>query len=297
MLKLSKNLIIIFLLLSFYKCHEQSESAMSHQNSIYTATESNFEKLRDSTRYLVVEFYYNDCNYCQDFAPIYSKLAKELAEKHHDDIKFAIVDVTLYPKLSTRFKVSQFPTIILLGKGDLKERDYNGDLNYNDFKKWLLKKTFESVFPITSQAQLQSFILTQKQNNKAALVFFKDDDRMMQETTYLQVSKEEDNFDFGVCSYPACAVEQSAKLGSMNVYQPNGDVSKYEDEFEFVTLGNWVIKNAFPLVLPFGYETSELLFSKFKPAVFLYRLGKDAGKYDGVFSEVSKKVRQSFNVL
>jgi len=262
--------------------------------SVFIVTEDNIESLKKTTKFLIIEFYYEDCIYCINFAPIYKETAFELSV--HSNIKFGKVDVTLHPRLSTKYKVAQFPTIILLTQNDSNIRDYNGDLNHNDFKTWVLKKSIQSTVSLDSATSLQSFIKNQHKRGRTAIVFFKDDDRIIQETVFTQVSKEDENFDYGICTYKTCAEEHMSSPGTVNIYLTNGEVKKYLEAFDYKVLGDWLIQNTLPLVIPFGHEASELLFAKYKPSVFLYREEKDALKYDKILLDVSKKIKENYNV-
>ncbi len=291
------NYILTLSLVSLCSYISANNNIFLQENGVYVVTESNLNKLQKSTKYLIVEFYYQECSYCNNFAPIYSKTALEFPKNKitYHQLKFGKVDVAVYPNLSTKYKVVQFPTIILLDKDSDLLKDYNGDLNYEEFKKWVDKNTFNSIISLNSIQSYNNFIKEQNQNQRSALIFFKDAKRLIQETAFTQVSKGENNFEFGICNFSEC--HSLGSSGSIKIHHPSGSVFKLSDDFDFQSLSAFILKHAHPFVMPFNFQASEVLFAKNKPGMFLYRYTSDAGKYDEVFAKAAKYIKEkSFNV-
>jgi thioredoxin 1 len=82
-----------------------------------TKTKLNFADLiSNSDKPVLVDFYAGWCGPCQ--APMIEEVAVEMSEK----IKVIKVDVEKNPAVSTAYKISGIPTLILFHKGQIKWR-------------------------------------------------------------------------------------------------------------------------------------------------------------------------------
>jgi len=84
-----------------------------------TKTKLNFADLiSNSDIPVLVDFYADWCGPCQAMAPMIAEIAGEMSEK----IKVIKVDVEKNPAVSTAYKISGIPTLILFHKGQIKWR-------------------------------------------------------------------------------------------------------------------------------------------------------------------------------
>ncbi|MBO9700737.1 MAG: thioredoxin [Sporocytophaga sp.] len=84
-----------------------------------TKTKLNFADLiSNSDKPVLVDFYADWCGPCQAMAPMIAEIADEMSEK----IKVIKVDVEKNPAVSTAYKISGIPTLILFHKGQIKWR-------------------------------------------------------------------------------------------------------------------------------------------------------------------------------
>ncbi|MCR6641482.1 MAG: thioredoxin [Sporocytophaga sp.] len=84
-----------------------------------TKTKLNFADLiSNSDKPVLVDFYAGWCGPCQAMAPMIEEVAIEMSEK----IKVIKVDVEKNPAVSTAYKISGIPTLILFHKGQIKWR-------------------------------------------------------------------------------------------------------------------------------------------------------------------------------
>jgi thioredoxin 1 len=84
-----------------------------------TKTKLNFADLiSNSDKPVLVDFYAGWCGPCQAMAPMIEEVAVEMSEK----IKVIKVDVEKNPAVSTAYKISGIPTLILFHKGQIKWR-------------------------------------------------------------------------------------------------------------------------------------------------------------------------------
>jgi thioredoxin 1 len=84
-----------------------------------TKTKPNFADLiSNSDKPVLVDFYADWCGPCKAMAPMIAEIAGEMSDK----LKVIKVDVDKNPSVSTAYKISGVPTLILFHKGQIKWR-------------------------------------------------------------------------------------------------------------------------------------------------------------------------------
>lgn len=102
-------------------------------SSVVVLDSSNFDKVVDGSKNVLVEFYAPWCGHCKTLAPKYEELGKVFQTEK--DVVIAKVDADAAPNkpLGSRFGVQGFPTIKFFPKGTKTPEDYNGGREVKDF--------------------------------------------------------------------------------------------------------------------------------------------------------------------
>ena len=79
----------------------------------YPVAKSSFEKLKNSDKPILIDFYAEWCGPCKAFAPILTEVKKELG----DDIRIIKIDVDKNTELLKEVKIMGVPTIMIYHKG------------------------------------------------------------------------------------------------------------------------------------------------------------------------------------
>ncbi len=93
-------------------------------------TNENVEKeVNKSSLPVVVDVYATWCGPCQQMAPIFDELEKELGDK----CKFVKLNVDEARELSVQYGVTSVPTFIFIKNGEIKHKE-TGYMNKDDLK-------------------------------------------------------------------------------------------------------------------------------------------------------------------
>lgn len=98
--------------------------------AIITVTEANVKKeIEESKLPVVIDVYASWCGPCQQMAPIFSELEKEMGQNY----KFAKINIEEARELSIRMGVSKIPTFIFMKNNEVREK-IEGYLSKDDLK-------------------------------------------------------------------------------------------------------------------------------------------------------------------
>ena len=75
------------------------------------------EEVTNSDSIVVVDFWAPWCGPCKMLTPVIEELAKEMGK----EVKFAKVNVDENPVISSKYRVSSIPTVVIFNKDTVKE--------------------------------------------------------------------------------------------------------------------------------------------------------------------------------
>lgn len=79
--------------------------------------ESHYNKIKDSSKLVVIDFTASWCGPCRFIAPVFNAMAENLT-----DVEFIKIDVDQLKEVAEKFNVEAMPTFVLLKKGKEVER-------------------------------------------------------------------------------------------------------------------------------------------------------------------------------
>lgn len=104
-------------------------------------------------RFVLLEFYTEWCQYCQDFSPIYEKASEKLVGQI-DNIEVVKIDGDKNKEVTEYFEISSYPTIVLLFEGEplFYDQDFKLDLLSN----WVVETVERQPVEIKTEEALKS---------------------------------------------------------------------------------------------------------------------------------------------
>ncbi len=98
--------------------------------AIVSITEANLKKeIEESTHPVIIDVYATWCGPCQQMAPIFDELEKEMG----DSYKFAKINVDEARELSIKLGVTSVPTFIFMKNNEVKGKEV-GYISKDDLK-------------------------------------------------------------------------------------------------------------------------------------------------------------------
>lgn len=119
---------------------------------------------KSKTHPMMVMFYAPWCGHCAALAPIYEEVAKEMKKT----CTFAIVDATTSPKLSKKYDLQGYPTLMLFYNG--VTYTYNNQRTSTDIKEFIEKAISPSYTELHSAEEVKAFA----EKHTVSTIFFAD---------------------------------------------------------------------------------------------------------------------------
>ncbi len=89
-----------------------------NRNQITMSTKANFQKLIQSSKPVLVDFYADWCGPCKAFAPVLQQLKQEVG----DQVRIIKINVDNNPQIAGQYQVRSIPTVMIFQEGELRWR-------------------------------------------------------------------------------------------------------------------------------------------------------------------------------
>ncbi|XP_012274364.1 protein disulfide-isomerase [Orussus abietinus] len=249
-------------------------------------TKDNFEKTLAEHEFVLIEFYAPWCGHCKALAPEYAKAAKELHEMG-SNIKLAKVDATLETELAEKHGVKGYPTLKFYRSGAVRE--YGGGRKAEEIVDWLVRKTGPAAKDLPSVEEAKAFI---EGNDVAVVGFFKDLESEGAKV-FLETASTIDDHKFGLTNSEDVFAEYETTDGKIVLFKKFDDgKSVFDKELSIKNLKSFIAVQSLPILVEFGQDTAQKIFSGEIKSHLLFFLSKTAGHYDKYLSNLSEPAKK-----
>ena len=256
--------------------------------------DANFETVLSFQNNTLFLFSNSDCNFCEQM-----KIAFKESFRLNQVIKMSLtygkVDVKKNPKMFSKYKVSNLPSVKLVMK-DGNVMDYKGIANSTELTNWLRKKLFSQVNTFKKVKEVLSFV----QNNENCLIYFGKKSSSFFKI-YNKISEEFPHVEFLQCSSSECLSEYKIKSRSSLILSKlkgknsviiakveNEEIFKYELSMNFQSE-----------LIKFDFQAANDIFSEGYPSMILYRNpNEDKNNYlEDIMINLAKILRGKIKVV
>lgn len=283
-----KSLFLLYvaavLLVAKFNCE-----AVEEEENVIILTNSNFDDVIKSNKYVLAEFYAPWCGHCKSLAPEYAKAAGTL-KAEGSEIRLGKADATVQTELGERFKIRGYPTLKFFIDGTPIE--YAGGRTADEIVAWLKKKSGPAALAISTSDDLKKF---QSDNEVGVLGLFKSADSAAAKA-FNAVAQVVDSAVFAVTSEQALFDELNLKGDEHIVLLKKFDEGRndFEGEFSEDEIKKFIHSNQLALVSEFNQETAQKIFGgdiKVHNLLFISKSSADFDKVLAEFKVAAKKFR------
>ena len=238
------------------------------EDGVWVLNSTSLPKAIDSQPNLLVEFYAPWCDHCKEFAPEYSKAAKQLKP---NKIRIAKIDGSENRDLLAKYNITGYPTLIYFSNG--RHSEYTGVRTAEGVVDWLLKRQKNVIRQINPSENIEEVI----QTNRISVIFFGKSS-----------SSERGIFEFSAISVEGMdfyETEEDSESDRYNITQPGVMVIKdstqirYDQGFSTLDLTRFLEKLKPVKVHVFNDETIKLIFDYQSTTFFFLRREADKDLY------------------
>ncbi|KAJ8760293.1 hypothetical protein K2173_011705 [Erythroxylum novogranatense] len=137
--------------------NERPTEKKKEEAAVVVLTQNNFTEFVNQNKYVMVNFYAPWCYWSRRLAPEYEAAAPMVA----GEAVLAKVDASTENRLSYRYKVNGYPTVIFF-VGGVRKEDYYSERTRGEIAKWVQKKV-EEYGPratITTEKEVEPVLVT-----------------------------------------------------------------------------------------------------------------------------------------
>jgi protein disulfide-isomerase A1 len=254
---MNKN-ILIFFLIAFIVC----KGPYQIENDVLALNEQTFGIAIREFKYLLVLFYDPSCPHCQNFMPVFEKIASNLKK---ESFILAKLDCVKNEKIANHFDIEAFPTVTLLKNNE--KVVYEGERKEEDIEKWLREKTKPEFKKISTETDFEDF----KKNNKVFLSYFGNDEKVINKL--IVVERQVDEIPMVIIDSDPLIKKyvDSGKKESIAIFKHFDDKKNIlQDEITTENLIKFINIYMYPKVMEFSKENSHLIFTKRNPSLILF---------------------------
>jgi protein disulfide-isomerase A1 len=281
-----KSSILVFLsIIVFSFCVEDNEFPI--ENSITVLTTDTFDKALAKYDYMLVMFYAPWCGHCKKFKPELEKAAAVLRKENYIVAK---VDATVERKLTSKYKVRGYPTVIFFKKGI--QIEYSAGRKEEDVINWVRKKAGPPAKELTTAKDVEDF---QKENPLCGIFFGQNAENIK---AVENVGITIDDYPFGLVKDDAVARKFNAKQNSFVLFKPFDENRNDLENISEQNLRDFLNKYSTKRVAEFDDKITEIVFGKNQPAlVYFGEKGDKWNEVEKLLDPIAVKVAGKLKVV
>lgn len=266
-------MLSIFLLFSSFVLLSKADETEKRDN-VLVLTKDNFDDVMNEHPFVLVDFYVPWCGHCASLAPHYEKAA-EMVASENGGVLFAKLDATAESEIAEKHNITGYPTLKFRKQGNWII--YNGDLNADALKTWVMRKKEAAVKTINSVAEIEELT---NSNQIVVVGFFKFQNNL---ATFEEAANLLDKYVFAATSLEDAFQKYDVKSDSqVTVFKPfDENRADYTGEMNSKAISDFVMIESIPLVVEFSQDTASDLFNGAIRKHFLAFLSK-SGEFDSV---------------
>ncbi|CAD8069700.1 unnamed protein product [Paramecium primaurelia] len=215
--------------------------------------------------YLLVEFYASWCGHCKQFAPEYSQFATQVKEAGQSFIVAKLNGGDQEKQAMNRYKVSSFPTIILLIKGHAVP--YNGDRSANGLMNFVTQALEDKLVRVDEIDDVYKFL----SDNNLSLLYFVKDSQQPELQIYSMAAKIFPHLKFGYTTSAYARKLYDVDEGQIVLFRTFEERRKeFTDQLTLEKLTNFLYENSTPSFEELDNKSYASIFNKNTPALILF---------------------------
>ena len=285
------------LLLIIFPYIHLAEQSIYPDESILTLTDDNFETILSTNNILFMEFYVTWCSHCKMYYSQFEQTMNTFKQNNDTSITFAKANIDTVPTLNKRFKISRYPSYILIfNHSSHTFSTFQGPYIDTDFIFWLNKKTkhplnyitdLQTLKNITSNPVIPSIAyITTTDKYDLSKINIPTNANPTNSPLHLftNYSYYEDNFRFHFCVLSSNEIEQEFNVKVNSNEDALFILKPYDEKFvsyvfdplvneslTIVKLDLFILNNVYKHVQQFDETSRDIVFARHKPGLFLIR--------------------------
>lgn len=243
------------------------------ENNVLIGTPDNFGDIVTENEYVLIYFYAPWSGHCQTLDPEYAKAATTLMEEA-SGIKLVKIDAIVETKLTDKYQVKGFPTLMLFRNGDpIDSIEHPSGLTAAGILDWVKKKSGLSTIRLDTPEAARAFI----EGSDVVVVGFFADQESGDAQVFIDLANSMNGVAFGICANAEAAEACGVAPGSLTVFnKARTTPCTAESGLDQEALRSFVEIKATPLVTEYSEETAAMIFGQTLKNFLILCLSKQA---------------------